>query len=105
VRIAGDKENQMQVIELGQLIADKPKRDAVHIAVVPVTLGGQAYPGEHVGLDRNGRASTLAPDVDWCDRSAFEGRAPACGIAGLDVPVPRLNEPASSRLVAPVYPG
>ena len=53
----------MQVIKLGQLIADEPKRDAVHVAVVPVTLAGQVYPGDHVGLDRNGRASTLAPTL------------------------------------------
>jgi hypothetical protein len=44
VRIADDKDNQMQVIELGQSIADKPKRDAVHIAVVLVTLGAKCTP-------------------------------------------------------------
>jgi hypothetical protein len=53
----------MQVIELGQLIADEPKRDAVHIAVVPVMLAGRVYPGDHVGLDRYGRASNLAPTL------------------------------------------
>lgn len=35
---------------LGQLLDDKAQRDAIHIAVAPVTAAERLYPGDHVGF-------------------------------------------------------
>jgi hypothetical protein len=42
----------MTDIKLGQTIAfgDEPNRDAVHVAVIPVTAGETLNPGQHVGI-------------------------------------------------------
>jgi len=39
-------------IGVGKLIEGEAERDAIHIAVVPVTAGTKLYPGQHVGLIR-----------------------------------------------------
>lgn len=51
--------------QLGQLITDgELQRDAVHIAVAPVTAAVELRPGQHVGLIRRYGALTLAgPDA------------------------------------------
>jgi hypothetical protein len=50
---------------LGQLIEDGDRRrDAIHIAVAPVTAAGRLAPGQHVGLVEEGNLELVGP----CDR-------------------------------------
>lgn len=41
---------------LGSIISENEKRDAIHLAVEPVIAGQRLHPGDHVGLDDEGRA-------------------------------------------------
>ncbi len=41
---------------LGMIHAREEKRDAIHLAVIPVTAGANLEPGEHVRLDKEGLA-------------------------------------------------
>lgn len=51
---------------LGQLITDGDRRrDAIHIAVAPVTAAGHLTPGQHVGLIREGNVEL----VGACERN------------------------------------
>lgn len=50
-----------KVPKLGSLITDEQHRDAVHIAVAPVTAGMEMYPGEHIGF--NGDAFVVRTDA------------------------------------------
>jgi hypothetical protein len=38
-------------MKLGEIITGDEKRDAIHIAVAPVTASVKLYPGERVGVD------------------------------------------------------
>ena len=50
---------------LGQLIEDGDRRrDAIHIAVAPVTAADRLAPGQHVGLVQEGNVELVGP----CDR-------------------------------------
>ena len=50
---------------LGQLIEDGDRRrDAIHIAVAPVTAADRLTPGQHVGLVEEGNLELVGP----CDR-------------------------------------
>jgi hypothetical protein len=50
---------------LGRLIEDGDRRrDAIHIAVAPVTAAERLAPGQHVGLVREGSTELVGP----CDR-------------------------------------
>jgi hypothetical protein len=50
---------------LGQLIKDGDRRrDAIHIAVAPVTAADRLLPGQHVGLVQEGNLELVGP----CDR-------------------------------------
>lgn len=40
----------MSELKLGALIEDEQERDAIHIAVAPVTAGERLHPGEHIGF-------------------------------------------------------
>ena len=52
--------------QLGRLIEDGDRRrDAIHIAVAPVTAAVRLTPGQHVGLVREGDAELAGP----CDRN------------------------------------
>lgn len=52
--------------QLGQLIEDGDRRrDAVHIALAPVTAAVALAPGEHVGLIEQGNVELAGP----CDRN------------------------------------
>ena len=44
------------VNNLGQILNGTEKRDAVHIAIVPVKAGYNLEPGEKIGIDREGEA-------------------------------------------------
>ncbi len=51
---------------LGRLIEDGDRRrDAIHIAVAPVTAGERLAPGQHVGLVQEGNLEL----VGLCDRN------------------------------------
>jgi hypothetical protein len=48
--------------QLGRLIEDgERRRDAIHIAVAPVTAGGRLSPGQHVGLIQKGSLEFVGP--------------------------------------------
>ena len=50
---------------LGRLIEDGDRRrDAIHIAVAPVTAAGRLAPGQHVGLVQDGNLEL----VGLCDQ-------------------------------------
>lgn len=52
--------------ELGKLIEKQEFRDAVHLAVAPVTAGETLHPGQRVGLNRNMEAvSPNNMDVEY----------------------------------------
>ncbi len=50
----------MDKTKLGESPEEHQGRDAVHIAVMPVTAAHNMRPGAHVGLDKNGEASEAA---------------------------------------------
>lgn len=50
--------------KIGTILAPNDNhRDAIHIAVAPVTAAVGLYPGDRVGLDRNGHATTVDDDM------------------------------------------
>ena len=55
--------------ELGKIIAADTQafKDAVHIAVAPVTALCELHPGEFVGLDVRGRATVGMPPIGIVD--------------------------------------
>lgn len=50
---------------LGQIITTEQNRDAIHVAVAPVTVAFRTFPGEHVGLNEEGEATTKLPSSQW----------------------------------------
>lgn len=51
---------------LGQIIEDGDRRrDAIHIAIAPVTAAERLTPGQHVGLVKRGNLELVGP----CDRA------------------------------------
>jgi len=42
---------------LGKIITTEQQRDAIHIAIAPITVAHDMAPGTHVGLDSNGHAT------------------------------------------------
>lgn len=44
--------------KLGRIIEGEAHRDAIHIAVAPVTAAERLHPGDHVLLNADGRATT-----------------------------------------------
>lgn len=53
---------------LGQIITSDQKRDAIHVAVAPVTAARRLAPGDWVGLDEHGKAdSTVQPIIGIVD--------------------------------------
>ena len=54
----------METPTLGRLIEGDARRDAVHVAIAPVTAGETVHPGQHVGFLADGTVG----DVDPRDR-------------------------------------
>jgi hypothetical protein len=76
---------------LGRLIEDGDRRrDAIHIAVAPVTAAQRLAPGQHVGLVRDGDTELVGP----CD----------CPIGVVDPFLAGLVEPGQ-RFWLFLYPG
>ena len=58
----------MEAPNLGHLITnDMARRDAIHVAVAPVTAGQRLQPGQHVGLDADRRATSGYPRIGIVD--------------------------------------
>lgn len=52
------------MIRLGEpLLGHEPERDAVHVPIYQATAAHTLHPGQHVGLNDNGNASTSAPKI------------------------------------------
>lgn len=47
----------MSDLQLGQLITTDQQRDAIHVAVAPVTAAEKLFPGQEIGLGEDGRAT------------------------------------------------
>lgn len=47
----------MNNLKIGQLITEPQTKDAIHMAIAPVTVAHMTLPGRHVGLDKDGKAS------------------------------------------------
>jgi hypothetical protein len=61
VRKIGSKMDK--VPQLGKLITEPQHRDAIHIAVAPVTAGMTLQPGDRIGFTDNGNAYTVIKDA------------------------------------------
>lgn len=53
----------METPKLGELVTGTAARDAIHVAVAPVTAGHRLKPGQHVGLDEAGRSQPMLNSV------------------------------------------
>lgn len=59
--------------QLGQLITDgERRRDAVHVAVAPVTAEGRLKPGMHVGFTRSNDNNWAGDHTQVIDNDRFE---------------------------------
>ncbi len=47
-------------LNIGQFITAPQERDAIHVAVAPVSAQYELKPGQHIGLNEDGEASTEA---------------------------------------------
>lgn len=52
---------------IGQILTGEHNRDAVHMAVAPVVAAARLVPGDHVGIDSDGKASESAPHIGIVD--------------------------------------
>ena len=57
----------MSDINFGQLITTPQQRDAVHVAVAPVTAGEALEPGQHVGFTEDGKVGTSETPIGIVD--------------------------------------
>ena len=59
---------QQYTPNIGHLCHDNARRDAIHFAVAPVAVGDALlHPGDHVGLNSKGEASTLPTHIGIID--------------------------------------
>lgn len=56
-----------QKLGLGHIITSEQQRDAIHVAIAPVTVAMRVNPGEHVGIGSDGKATYGAPHVGVID--------------------------------------
>lgn len=54
-------------IPLGKLASEDAGRDAIHIAVAPVVAAATLAPGDHVGVEADGRASKTSKHIGIVD--------------------------------------
>lgn len=54
-------------LKLGHIIEGEQHRDAIHIAVAPVTAAERLSPGQHVGMMADGRAGTTRKRIGVVD--------------------------------------
>lgn len=54
LNITQNQSNNMSDIKLGELPDNNAKRDAIHVAIIPVYAGQDLQPGQHVGKGANG---------------------------------------------------
>jgi len=52
---------------LGQPPGDRDRRDAIHIAIAPVTASGELRPGQHVGPLPDGRFGVVEKPIGIVD--------------------------------------
>jgi hypothetical protein len=52
---------------LGKLITSEQAKDAIHIAIAPVTAAEKLSPGDHVGLNADGLATEMAEPIGVVD--------------------------------------
>lgn len=68
----------METPKLGQLIECEVHRDAIHIAVAPVTAGEKLRPGEDIGVDGSTAKADIVPLVGIVDpflkKAVFPGQ-------------------------------
>lgn len=57
----------MSDVRLGQLIESKQERDAIHVAVIPMTAGETLRPAQHVGIIREGVAGLTSNKIGIVD--------------------------------------
>lgn len=57
----------MENLKLGQIITTEQHRDAIHIAIAPVTATERMSPSQHVGIDEQGRATSKATKIGVVD--------------------------------------
>lgn len=57
----------MNNLNIGQIITTEQHRDAIHIAVAPVTAGEKLSPGDHIGLLPNGTAGEVDTPIGVVD--------------------------------------
>jgi len=57
--------SDIQKLGLGQIITTEQERDAIHIAIAPVTAARRLHPGDHVGLDDEGKADDLCGSENY----------------------------------------
>lgn len=57
----------MSELNLGRLITTEQHRDAIHIAVAPVVAAETLQPGDHVGLNAEGKADGDAKHIGVID--------------------------------------
>ena len=63
----------MEQIRLGKLIDGDAGRDAIHIAIAPVIAAMDLQPGQHIGLDVDGKASINEPHLGIVDPFLLTG--------------------------------
>ncbi len=102
--------NKVREPKLGHLIAeDGPeiRRDAVHIAVVPMIAETDLYPGDDVGLTADCKRAFRSQRLvtAWSNaKQEMETRGPG-GAVGIVDPFLEAHVPAGSRFWLFVYPG
>lgn len=57
----------MHESKLGQLPSESAERDAIHVAIAPVMASHQLLPGQHVGINDEGKATGARPYVGIVD--------------------------------------
>jgi hypothetical protein len=89
----------MENLHIGSIINEPQQRDAVHMAIVPVTAMERLYPGTHVGIVQTGE---VPKDSDGIVADALDH-----GLKGIGIVDPFLRNPVQKgeRFWLFLYPG